>query len=216
MGLPIKHRKKYSSHKKRWDKQTIVEEKELMTNYALKNKKDIRKAQFLVDKFKRLAKSYNRSEDTKSSEQAQLFMDSLKARGYLNQEAMSLDDVLNITVRDVLERRLSNIVYKLKFARSPAQARQFVVHRHVRIGGKVVDSPSYLVPLQEEATLEFRETSALSSEEHPERKIAEEGIITEETKEYEVQDNQLDEDGKSPADKKEEALDDEEQDEELE
>ena len=216
MGLPIKHRKKYLSHKQRWDKQTIVEEKELVQNYALKNKKEIRKVEFLVGKFKKLAKSYNRSEETKNSQQAINFLESLKAKGFLHVDATSLDDVLNITTRDILERRLSNVVYKLKLARSPAQARQFVVHRHVKVGGKVVDSPSYLVPLNEEPTVEFRETSNLSSEEHPERKIAEEGVVVEETKEYELPDEQVDEEGKSASDRKEEALDDEEQDERVE
>lgn len=213
MGLPIKHRKKFLSHKQRWDKQTIVDEKELVSSYALKNKKEIRRVEFLVGKFKKLAKFYNRSED---ATQANLFLESLKAKGFLSVDATSLDDVLNITTRDILERRLSNIVYKLKLARTPSQARQFVVHRHVRVGGKVIDSPSYLVPLTLEPTLEFRDTSSLSSEEHPERKLAEEGVIVEETKEFDLQEEKVDESGKSQADLKEEALDDEEQEEKVE
>ena len=210
MGLPIKHRKKYQSHKKRWDKQTIVEERDLVDKYALKNKKEIKRAEFMLAKFKKLAKEFNRSEETKSSTQAQNLMNNLKEKGFLPQESESLDDILNINVRDIMERRLSNIVYRLKLARTPSQARQFVVHRHVKVGGKVIDSPSYLVPLNEEATVEFRDTSSLSSEEHPERKIADEGMSVEETKEYEFNDNRVDEDGKSPADRKEEELDDEE------
>ena len=213
MGLPIKHRKKFLSHKQRWDKQTLIDEKELVASYALKNKKEIRKVEFLVGKFKKLAKYYNRADE---AEQAQKFLDSLKAKGFLPEQATSLDDVLNITTRDVLERRLSNVVYKLKLARSPSQARQFVVHRHVRVGGKVIDSPSFLVPLALEATVEFRDSSSLSSEEHPERKLAEEGVVVEETKEFDLPEEQVDEEGKSAADRKEEALDDEEQEEKVE
>ncbi|MEC8221217.1 MAG: 30S ribosomal protein S4 [Nanoarchaeota archaeon] len=214
MGLPIKHRKTYVSHKKRWDKSTILEEAKVVEDYALKNKKEIRKIEFMLSKFKTIAKSFNSLDNANESEDAKRFIASLKAKGFLAQESNSLDDVLNITIRDILDRRLSNIVYKLKLARSPKQARQFVVHRHVRVDGKVIDSPSALISLAGEAAIEFRESSSLFDEEHPERKLAEDGLIEEVTKEIEVKDNQiLDEDGKSPSDLKEESLDEEEQDE---
>lgn len=189
MGLPVKHRKTFISHKKRWDKATILDESKLVEDYALKNKKEIRKIEHLLSKFKNIAKSFNKTEELMNSTEAKNFVESLKAKGFLNVEAQSLDDVLNIKVRDILERRLSNIVYKLKLARSPKQARQFVVHRHVRVGGKVLDSPSALISLADEANIEFRESSTLFSEEHPERKLAEVGLVEEITREVEVKDN---------------------------
>jgi small subunit ribosomal protein S4 len=45
----------------------------------------------------------------------------------------------------LLERRLDNTVYRLHFAVSRAQARQLVLHGHVRVNGKRVDIPSFLV-----------------------------------------------------------------------
>ena len=45
----------------------------------------------------------------------------------------------------LLERRLDNVVYQLGFAESRAQARQFVRHGHIRVNGRKVDIPSYLV-----------------------------------------------------------------------
>jgi small subunit ribosomal protein S4 len=44
-----------------------------------------------------------------------------------------------------LERRLDNVVYRLGFASSRAQARQMVAHGHVRIDGRKVDIPSFQV-----------------------------------------------------------------------
>jgi small subunit ribosomal protein S4 len=44
-----------------------------------------------------------------------------------------------------LERRLDNVVYRLGFAASRAQARQVVAHGHVRVDGRKVDIPAYLV-----------------------------------------------------------------------
>ncbi|MGZ3602499.1 MAG: 30S ribosomal protein S4 [Ktedonobacterales bacterium] len=45
----------------------------------------------------------------------------------------------------LLERRLDNVVYRLGFARTRPMARQIVNHGHVRVGGRRVDIPSYLV-----------------------------------------------------------------------
>jgi small subunit ribosomal protein S4 len=44
-----------------------------------------------------------------------------------------------------LERRLDNVVYRLGFASTRAQARHFGVHRHVTVNGKRVDRPSFEV-----------------------------------------------------------------------
>jgi small subunit ribosomal protein S4 len=44
-----------------------------------------------------------------------------------------------------LERRLDNVVYRLGFAGTRAQARQFVTHGHVLLNGRKVDRPSYSV-----------------------------------------------------------------------
>lgn len=44
-----------------------------------------------------------------------------------------------------LERRLENVVYRLGFASSRAEARQMVTHGHFLVNGRRVDIPSYLV-----------------------------------------------------------------------
>ena len=45
----------------------------------------------------------------------------------------------------LLESRLDNVVYRLGFGSSRAQARQLVNHGHFEVNGKKVDIPSYLV-----------------------------------------------------------------------
>ncbi|MDD3826411.1 MAG: 30S ribosomal protein S4 [Anaerolineae bacterium] len=45
----------------------------------------------------------------------------------------------------LLERRLDNVVFRLGFARTRPQARQFVSHGHVLVDGRRVNIPSYLV-----------------------------------------------------------------------
>lgn len=62
----------------------------------------------------------------------------------------------------LLERRLDNVVYRLGFASSRAQARQFVLHGHITVNGKRVNIPSYLV--DEGDVIAVREKSASNIE----------------------------------------------------
>lgn len=53
----------------------------------------------------------------------------------------------------MLERRLDNVVYRLKMAVSRIQARQMIVHGHIVVGKNKVDKPSYLVKEGDVVTL---------------------------------------------------------------
>ncbi|KKP35742.1 MAG: 30S ribosomal protein S4 [candidate division TM6 bacterium GW2011_GWF2_32_72] len=53
----------------------------------------------------------------------------------------------------LLERRLDNVVYRLKLTTTRPQARQVVVHGHILVNGKKVYSPSYLVKPNDEISL---------------------------------------------------------------
>jgi small subunit ribosomal protein S4 len=53
----------------------------------------------------------------------------------------------------LLERRIDNVVYRLRFAASRSQARQLVLHGHIRINGKKVNVPSYLVKSEDEISV---------------------------------------------------------------
>jgi small subunit ribosomal protein S4 len=57
----------------------------------------------------------------------------------------------------ILERRLDNVVYRLGFTNSRAQARQFVRHRHFLVNGRRVNIPSFLVKIGDK--IEVREKS---------------------------------------------------------
>ncbi|MGD0518671.1 MAG: 30S ribosomal protein S4 [Thermoguttaceae bacterium] len=63
-----------------------------------------------------------------------LFAMAGKGKGNTGERLMSL-----------LERRLDNIVYRLGFGRSRAQARLLVTHGHITVNGRRVGIPSYLV-----------------------------------------------------------------------
>ncbi len=50
----------------------------------------------------------------------------------------------------MLETRLDNVVYLLRFAKTRRQSRQFVNHGHIKVNGRKVDIPSYLVKAGDE------------------------------------------------------------------
>src|ERR1700754_1491317 len=78
-----------------------------------------------------------------------------RAKGVTGEELLSL-----------LERRLGNVVYRLGFAGTRAQARQFVNHGHVTVNGKKVDIASYLVAAGEVVAIKgpIREVASAATE----------------------------------------------------
>lgn len=60
-------------------------------------------------------------------------------------EAKKSPSATGETLLILLERRLDNVVYRLGFADSRAQARQIVRHGHIMGNGRKIDIPSFLV-----------------------------------------------------------------------
>ena len=73
-------------------------------------------------------------------------------RNYYKKAAKDKESTGNTLIR-LLECRLDNIVYRLGFATSVAQARQMVVHGHILVNGQKIDIPSYNVNLGDVVSL---------------------------------------------------------------
>ena len=61
------------------------------------------------------------------------------------QEAARREGNTGANLITLLERRLDNVVYRMGFATTRANARQFTTHGHVLVDGKKVDIPSFIV-----------------------------------------------------------------------
>lgn len=61
------------------------------------------------------------------------------------EEARRQDGLTGENLVELLEMRLDALVLRAGFARTTAQARQMVTHRHILVDGKIVDRPSYRV-----------------------------------------------------------------------
>ena len=141
-----KIKKKYKRPKKLFDKQRIEEEKELMKKYGLKKKREIWRAKTILRNFRRIARKLTAEKDPKLEKE---LVSKLKRLGIM-EKIESIDDILNLTVDDILKRRLQTVLYSKGLAKTPKHARQLIVHGHVLINNRKVIWPSYLVPKDEE------------------------------------------------------------------
>jgi small subunit ribosomal protein S4 len=175
MGDPRKNRKKYTTPRHPWQKVRIDEERELLNDYGLKNKKDLWKSSSKLGQLKKQAKSLIGKRDVQAETEKKLFLEKLEKLKLLK-DGSTVANVLDLSVKDILERRLQTILLRKGYAKTMKQARQFITHGHVIVENKKINAPSYLVSSLEETTIIFDERSALADPEHPERKVEEKEI----------------------------------------
>lgn len=67
--------------------------------------------------------------------------------------ASNSKEVTGTAFMRILESRLDNLVFRLGFATTRAQARQLVNHGHILVNGKKIDIPSYLCSVNDEISV---------------------------------------------------------------
>jgi len=166
MGDPKKPKKKYETPRFPWRSDVLESEIRLLGEYGLRNKRELWRCKTMLSKFRGIARSlFGMPSSKRKILEAQL-LNKLKRMGILSENAV-LDDVLDLTVESILERRLQTLVFKKGLAKTIHQARQLIVHGHIAIGGRKVFSPGYLVLKDEEDKIEYAPTSPLNNPEHP-------------------------------------------------
>jgi small subunit ribosomal protein S4 len=61
-----------------------------------------------------------------------------------------------LALLQLLEKRLDNVMYRSGFAKTRDQARQLVNHGHVKVNGKKLSIPSYIVEEGDKITLDAK------------------------------------------------------------
>jgi small subunit ribosomal protein S4 len=149
MGDPRKPKKTYSRPRRMWTTDQLSAELYLVGTYGLRNKRELWKAQTEVARLRNQARALlSLSAEARSDKETQL-LNFLNRLGLIN-EGATLDDILNLKIEDLLERRLQNIIMRKTGNKSPYLSRQLVVHRHVSIGNRFINLPGYLVKKNEE------------------------------------------------------------------
>ena len=143
--------KRYSRPKRPFDKARIDEEAEIKEEFGLKNKREIWKAEARIKEIRKKAKKLI---PAKLEDQKVLF-DSLKKIGF---KVDSIGDILALDKKDYLNRRLQTIVLKKGLANTSKESRQLITHKKVLVDGKVINKPSYIVPVKFENKISLKKS----------------------------------------------------------
>src|SRR3989338_3556238 len=166
MGSAKRQRKKFSKPSHPWQKDRILEEKEIREQYGLRRKYEIWKMDSILKNFTRQAKNLVTIRNKQVEKERGQLLNKLHSLGLINKEA-KIEDILSLTLKNIMERRLQTLVFRKNLASTMEQSRQFIVHEHIALGEKKVTSPSYLVPVEEEAIIRFAVNSNLADANHP-------------------------------------------------
>lgn len=168
MGDPKKQRKKYEAPRFLWRPDVLQGELRVVGQYGLRNKHELWKNKTMISKFRGIARSLIGKTAEERGRMEQDLLARLRKLGIIHETAV-VDDVLDLVIEDILERRLQTMVFRKGLAKSIHQARQLVTHGHIIIGDHRVTSPSYLVTIQEEQQVAYAPESPLVDPKHPTR-----------------------------------------------
>ncbi len=170
MGDPRRLKKKYSKPSHPWQRDRMEQEATLVKEYGFKNKRELWKMQSILKDAAGEAKRLIIATGPQATKEEKQLIQRLHRYGLVPENA-TIDNVLGLTIRDILERRLQTQVYKKGLAHSVQQARQVITHNHIHIQGNTLNAPSYLVLRAEEGLISFDPHSTLTNPDHPERLI---------------------------------------------
>jgi small subunit ribosomal protein S4 len=152
MGDPRKQRKKYESPRNPWSQEQIEAELQLIGEYGLRNKRELWRSRTALSRIRGIARSLLAKEESERTRLEKEFLESLSKQGILPEKA-TIDDVLDLDIKDILERRLQTITFRKGLAKSIQQARQLVAHGHIKLGTRSISIPGYLVSRVEEPNI---------------------------------------------------------------
>ncbi|NYZ77367.1 30S ribosomal protein S4 [Candidatus Micrarchaeota archaeon] len=154
MGDPRRFRNKSERPKRLWDKDRITQDKELKTQYGLKNSGEIWKSAAELKKYRREARRLLSLSAEERERDVGKILTKLARLGIMKKGSI-VDDILSLGVRDVLERRLQTVVVRKGLAKTMRQSRQLITHGFIGVNSKKITIPSYLVEASEENGLSY-------------------------------------------------------------
>jgi small subunit ribosomal protein S4 len=166
MGDPKKQRKKFDTPRFKWRKDILQEELKLQGQYGLRNKHELWRHKTTLSKTRGIARSLISKTPEERAKMENELLARLKKLGILQDTAV-LDNVLDLTIEDILERRLQTVVFRKGLARTVFQSRQLITHGHVSIDNRRVTIPGYIVAKEEEPQVIYSPESAVANQAHP-------------------------------------------------
>ena len=189
MGDPKFPSKHYNTPSHPWQKVRIEEERTLIHQYGLKNKKEIWRANTKIRSMRRQARKLTASSgDEQAQKEKGLLLSKLNRIGLLEQDS-GLEDVLRMTAENILDRRLQTQVYLQGLASTAKQSRQLIIHGHISVDGAVTRVPGMIVTRLQEKNISYAPSSALNSDLHPVRPGTKPNYSEDETEEDDSEQN---------------------------
>ncbi len=141
-----------------------------MGDFGLRNKRELWRYKTMLSEVRGIARSLLGATEEQRARLEQEYLSKLGRMGVLSESA-TIDNVLDLDIRDLLERRLQTMVFRRGLAKTLFQARQFVSHGHITVGGKIISVPGYMVKREEEGKLKYFSQSPLAKADHSARKV---------------------------------------------
>ncbi len=154
MGSPRRRRKLYEKPKRLWDAERLEEEHKLLDEYGLKNMRELWRMETILRKIRREARRLLALRGAGVEARTKRLLERV-SKFLIKKTQVSLDDVLALSTRDILERRLQTIVLRKGLASTAKQARQLIAHSHVAVDGVKNSSPSRLIAFDEETKISW-------------------------------------------------------------
>jgi small subunit ribosomal protein S4 len=168
MGDPRKQKKKYVAPKKPFDSDRFEQELQMIGVYGLRNKKELWKHKTELSNYRRQARNLLALPVTEREKEERELVNKLARLGILTTDP-TLDHVLDLTMENLLERRLQTVVFRKGLASSMHHARQLVTHGHIALDSAKVDTPQRIITVAEQDRIQYTAKSALNDASHPAR-----------------------------------------------
>ncbi|MHA1959141.1 MAG: 30S ribosomal protein S4 [Candidatus Thorarchaeota archaeon] len=168
MGDPKRSKKKYVAPKRPFDSDRFEQELQFVGSYGLRNKRELWSHRTKLSGYRRQARNLLALPPSERERLERELVDRLAKNGILTTEP-TLDHVLDLTLENLLERRLQTLTFRKGLACSVYHARQLVTHGHIALDGARVMTPGRIITVAEEGRLTYTGKSALNDESHPAR-----------------------------------------------
>eukprot|EP00457_Paulinella_chromatophora_P007798 gb/GEZN01007824.1/.p2 GENE.gb/GEZN01007824.1/~~gb/GEZN01007824.1/.p2 ORF type:complete len:195 (+),score=34.21 gb/GEZN01007824.1/:551-1135(+) len=149
------------SPRRPFEKERIDNELKLVGQYGLRNKREVWRVQYMLSKVRSVARTLLTlpEKNPRRVFEGAALLRRLTRLGLLSETEQKLDYCLSLTINKFLERRLQTRVHSLFLAKSIHHARVMIRQRHIRVGKRMVNVPSFMVRLESEKHIDYSATS---------------------------------------------------------